>query len=383
MHPTPNRLPATLVLALLSSLVLAACGKGEATKTTPTTPALVQAAVPADGGNGNRLSGEVRAHHEADLGFRIPGKIVARLVDAGTAVKAGTVLARLDPADVQQATEAASAQVAAAKAEFSNAKAELERYRSLFERKFVSQAVLDQRQTAFDAAKARFDQATAEQARARNQLGYATLVADRAGIITQVNADIGQVVAAGQSVMRLAGPDEPEVLVNVPESRINEVQAQRSAPVTVTLWNTPGARYAGRIREIAGAADPASRTFAMRVSILKPDAEVHLGTTADVALSDTVTAPRGASNNAGAASPVRIPLTAITRKDDSATVWVLDAQAGTVAPRAVTVARYGDADAIVSAGLAPGEQVVVAGVHKLLPGQKVKPMDATRGARES
>ena len=363
-----------LLLALGATALLAACGKSEAPQPAALRPVLLQAAAPASGDNLNQLAGEVRARHEADLGFRIPGKIVARLVDAGTQVKAGTVLARLDPADVQQAADAMTAQVAAAKAEFSNAKAELERYRSLFERKFVSQAVLDQRQTAFDAAKARLDQAQAEQARARNQLAYASLVADRDGVVTQSMADVGQVVAAGQSVLRLAGQREPEVLVNVPESRIGEVQAQRGKPLNVVLWATPEKHYVARIREIAGAADPASRTFAMRVSIQQPDADVHLGATANVLLSD---AP------AGATAMTRVPLTAVSRNGNSATVWVFDPARQAVAPRPVTVSRYGDSDAILSAGLNPGEQVVVAGVHKLLPGQQVKPLDATRGARES
>lgn len=372
----PHQSRRGLVAMLATAIVLAACGRAETPKGEAIRPALVQAAQAVGGDSVNLLSGEVRARHEADLGFRIPGKVVARLVDAGTSVKAGTVLARLDPADVQQAADAVNAQAAAAAAEFSNARAELERYTSLFQRKFVSQAVLDQRQTAFDAAKARLDQARAEQVRAKNQVTYSSLVADRDGVITQVNVEPGQVVAAGQSVLRLAGPDEPEVLVNVPENRIGEVLAQRAQPVAIVLWANPAKRYAAKIREIAGAADPATRTFAMRVSLLHPDGDVHLGATANVLLTD-------AANAAATTPATRVPLTALAKSNDGTVVWVLDAGKKSVSPRKVTVQRYGDTDAILSAGLAPGEQVVVAGVHKLLPGQVVSPVDATRGARES
>lgn len=304
-------------------------------------------------------SGEVRARHEADLGFRVAGKLLKRHVDVGSAVKKGQVLAELDPADLQLSAEASRAQVAAAQTEFDFARAELERYRSLLQQKFISQAAFDARQNAYNATAARLEQARSQHAVTRNQAGYATLVADTEGVITAAAAEPGQVLAAGQPVLRLARLGEKEVLIAVPENRLPEFRA--ATAIAVATWSQPGKIYRGALRELAPAADSATRTYAAKISIVDADAEVLWGMTANVLLQST---------HAGAI--VRLPLGAIAQREQQPVVWVADANSATVNPRPVRVGQYGEDGVSILEGLRAGELVVTAGVHKLLPGQQVR-----------
>jgi len=276
-------------------------------------------------------------------------------------VRKGQVLARLDPQDAALSATAAKAQMTGAEADLSLAKAELERYRVLHEKNFVSRAVLDAKTTAHQAAQARLDQARAQAAVSRNQSGYTTLLADANGIITSVSAEPGQVVAAGQPVMRLARPNEKEVVINVAENRINEVR--ESAQAGIFLWANTNKNYPGIVREVAPSADPVTRTFQARVSILQPDLQVKLGMTAVVMFGGQKTV-----------DSVLLPLTAVFQKEGRNQVWVVDPQTGQVAARAIEVSNYREDGVLVSAGLKDGEIVVARGVHKLIPGQTVRLM---------
>jgi RND family efflux transporter MFP subunit len=226
------------------------------------------------------FAGEVKARHESELGFRIGGKIVARLVDVGAHVKKGTPLARLDPADVALQAQAAKAAVAAAQTEHEFAKAEFDRYDNLYRQKFVSGSALDQKRNVMNANAAKLEQAQAQLAVASNQAGYATLVADQDGVVTTVSAEVGQVVTSGQPVVRVAREDEREVAISVPENRLDELKAAKR--LAVALWANPDKVYAATVREIAPAVDASTRTFAVRVSIVAPDADVRWGMTANV-----------------------------------------------------------------------------------------------------
>ncbi|MBI3523094.1 MAG: efflux RND transporter periplasmic adaptor subunit [Betaproteobacteria bacterium] len=356
-----NKLAHTLFFAALGA-TLAGCGSPQEPAEAP-RPALV-IEVKADP-DANRVvySGEVRARHEADLAFRIAGKLTARQVEVGSLVKAGDVLARIDPADSALNAEAARSQLAASSTEYTYASAELDRYRTLLEKKFISQAVYDSKLNAFKAAQAKHNQAQAQAALAGNQAGYAVLRADQAGVITAVNADPGQVVAAGQAVMKLARLDEKEVVIAVPESRLAELRAAQDA--SVRLWAAPEKIYRGRIREIAPTADTATRTFAVKVSMLDADPKVRLGMTANVLLG-------------GAATPsLLLPLSALTQQDGKPSVWVLEGADNKVVARAVQIGAYHENGVSVLSGLKPGERIVAAGVHKLLPGQIVRPLTYT------
>jgi RND family efflux transporter MFP subunit len=352
-----------LGVALAVALAAAGCAKHEAPVETVRPVQLMQVTAGA-GGETSVFAGEVKPRHEADLGFRIGGKIVARLVDVGARVKRGQPLARLDPADVGLQTEAAKAQLAAAETEYNFAKAEHERYQTLLDQKFISASALDAKRNTLNATAARYEQAKAQLAVSANQASYATLAADQDGVITAVNVEVGQVVAAGQVVFRLAREDEREVAIAVPENRIDELRKARE--MGVVLWANPGRIHPARVREIAPAVDPATRTFAVRVAVLAPDPALQWGMTANVLL-------RGES--AGGAS--LLPLTALHQRDGKPAVWIYDPATQQVALRAVEIGPYREDGVVIRAGLAPGEMVVTAGVHKLTAGQKVRPYEGS------
>jgi RND family efflux transporter MFP subunit len=221
------------IAVLAGALALVACAKQEPVVQT-VQPVVLAQAVSAAGAEVAAFAGEVKPRHEADLGFRIGGKLVQRYVDVGARVKKGQPLARLDPSDVALQAEAATAALAAAETEARYAKAEYERYQNLYRQKFVSESALDQKRNQFDANQAKYEQARANLAVTRNQAGYAALVAPEDGVITAVVAEAGQVVAAGAPVMRLARESEREVAIAVPEHRVGELK--RASRIVVALW---------------------------------------------------------------------------------------------------------------------------------------------------
>lgn len=346
-----------LMLATVASL-LVAC-REEERAAVPVPSVLVRTAVPASGDGGAAYTGEVRARHEADLAFRVGGKLVARLVDVGSEVKPGMVLARLDPADLQLNVAAVRAQTSAAESDLALARAEVDRYTALARDKFVSQTALDTRTTAYKAAAARLEQVRAQLAVSGNQAAYGTLSSDRAGVVTAVLAEAGQVVAAGQPVVRVARLDEKEVLIHVPEGRLAELKA--APELTVSLWAQSEARLRGKLRELAPAADPATRTYAARIQLLDRDPAVQLGMTARVAL---------APGHAG--TGIQVPLSAVIDRGQGAEVWVV--AGGKALRRPVLVAAYREDAAILASGVAAGESVVAVGAHKLAAGQAVRPL---------
>ncbi len=304
-------------------------------------------------------TGDVRARWETALGFRVPGKIVARLVEVGQQVKTGQVLARLDPEDQKLSAEAAKQQLMAARSDFQQAKADLVRYKELVDKGFISAAEFDRRKTTYQTAAARLEQATAQLELNRNQTEYTTLRADHDGVVTAVLAEVGQVVSAGQAVVKTARLDEKEVAVNVPENRLVELRAAKDADVS--LWASPGKIYKGRIREISPSADNVTRTYTVKVTVLDPDASVQLGMTANVRLRGGVRA-----------EVARLPLTALFQKGDEAAVWVIDPKTQQVTLKPVLVGRYTQDYVTVVSGLNDGDLIVRAGVHKLNQGEKVR-----------
>ncbi|MFO1282460.1 MAG: efflux RND transporter periplasmic adaptor subunit [Burkholderiales bacterium] len=352
------------VIAATGVLALGACAKHEPPP-EPIRPVKLARVELGRAGEATVFAGEVKPRHESDMGFRIGGKLVARLVDVGARVKPGQALARLDPTDVALQSEASNAAVAAAKTEADYALAEYERFRNLHEQGFVSASALDQKRNARDASRARLDQARAQQDVARNQSGYATLATDAAGVVTAVLAEVGQVVAAGQPVVRVAREEEREVAIAVPENRIDELRAAK-APLVV-LWARRDHAYRARVREIAPAVDAATRTFAVRMSVLDPDAAIQWGMTASVVLESAVPIPDAAL----------VPSPAIHHDaDGKPAVWIYDPATKTVSLRRVTLGGYREDGTLVTSGLADGEWIVAAGAHKLMPGQVVKPWES-------
>lgn len=337
---------------------MAACGE-KATAPVIAPLVVTQKVAMGDAKAHASFAGEVRARAESALGFRVGGKITERLVDVGAVVKAGTPLARLDARDLQLNAASVRSQLAAAQADVVQAQAEHTRYSDLFQKKFVSAAEIDKRKAALDVAQARLDQARAQLSVADNQGAYAVLTADRAGVITAVEAEAGQVVAAGQTVVRLARDAEKEIQIAVPENRLPELQATQK--IEVILWAAPDKRYVGKVREISPGADAVTRTYAVRIAVADADAAMRLGMTANVLVL-----------RAGDGNVAVLPLTALYQQGAGTAVWVVDPATQTIRLAPVKVGGFREDAMTILSGLARDEVVVTAGVHKLTQGQKVR-----------
>jgi multidrug efflux system membrane fusion protein len=340
-------------LIFLASALLGGCDKAPAQtqKPEPPRPIRVQMVELTSQESAVSYSGTVQARVLTDLGFRLGGKVVDRLVNIGDHVAAGQVLVRLDPVDLRLTLEADEQSVAAAEADARSTWADFDRYHRLgrWSPVFLP-AEYDKREAAMKMAKARLAQAERQLALARDQLDYATLRADADGVITALPVEVGQVVTAGQTVASLAYSGETEVVVDVPENRLPDIRA--ASLVLVTLWSAPDRVLRGRLREIGARADPASRTFAVKISLLDtPQGVVSLGMTASVRFAR----PAGFS-------VAVLPSTALTDQDGAPAVWVLDTAHQRAVLRRVQVAAYGiDGAVTITAGLASGEEVVTAG----------------------
>ncbi|WP_026354243.1 efflux RND transporter periplasmic adaptor subunit [Massilia niastensis] len=347
------------VAAALAAAVLAACSK-PAPRTEDIRPVRVVTLSLDAVGERAEFSGEVRPRYESRLGFRVGGKIVERKVDVGAAVRRGQVLMRLDPQDLRLAENQARASLRAAETERDLARADYQRHVDLRARNFVSQAVLEARESALKAAEANVDAARAAFRGQANQAGYASLVADLDGVVTAIDAEAGQVVAAGAPVVRVARTDEKEVVIGIPEDRVEALR--QAGDVSVRLWADRGRAIPGKIREVSPMADPASRTYTVKVSIpARP--EIRLGMTATVQI---------ASGNG--ASSLRVPLSALVQNQGATHVWVVEN--GAVRLAKVAVAGQVDNDVLLGGGVQAGQSVVTAGVHLLKNGQKVRILTA-------
>lgn len=349
--------PARRALALLLLTTLAACKEPEPPRAV-IRPAQVwtvgEEAVAAE----TAYSGTVQARHEAELGFRIGGKISERRGELGSRVQAGQVLARLDARDLDLQLASSRAGLAAAEAELIQTRNELARLKSLYQQKFIGQSALDQAQAAFDAAAARVNAAQAQVSLAENQARYTALVADRPGIITKVAAEVGQVVAAGQPVFRVAYDGEREV-----HARVGEATAQAmpvGTPLQVRLGSAPGLLLEGQVREIAPALD-ATRSVLVKVALAGAPQKLRLGLSADILLP----AARGEAT-------YWLPASALFQQGTSTAVWVLGAD-DRVTLQAVEVLAFRE-DGLLVRGLTQGLRVVAAGVHKLSEGQTIRPV---------
>lgn len=352
------RAPPSLLFIPLA-LVLSACG-GNGGSAQPPRPAMVVQGVAADVAV-ETFAGEVRARREPALAFQVGGRIASRSAEVGDAVRKGQVLAELDPEDLGLQVDAAAAQVAAAEADLALARAERDRYQALVEQQVVSRSLFETRDNAFQAAEARLRQTRAQLAVARNQAGYARLTAPADGRIAQRLAEVGQVVGAGQAVFLLATDGEREVAISLPEQRVERFRP--GLPVKVELWSHPGEQLDGEVREIAPAADPASRTYAARIALRDTRIEADLGQSARVHV---------AFNGRPA---LALPLSAIHAEDGAPFVWVVDPESLRTRKRMVELGPYGEERVPVLSGIEPGDWVVAAGVHLVREDQPVRPVD--------
>ncbi|TIW36701.1 MAG: efflux RND transporter periplasmic adaptor subunit [Mesorhizobium sp.] len=303
-------------------------------------------------------SGSVRARTEMNLGFRVAGKVTERLVDIGQHVNSGDVLARIDPSDYDLSVRSAAANLDAAERQVETVDLAKKRAEQLYAKSFASKSQLDQATLTYAQAVATRDAARSTLAQAKNQVGYTDLKANEDGIVTAISADIGQVVGAGTPVMTVAVDGEKEVLIAVPEMDIAEFRPGKE--VKAGFWSDDALTLAGKVREVAGSADPQSRTFAVRVS-LPNDPRVLLGMTANIEASV-----------ASRKQMVSIPLSALAEKDGQKIVWTVDRTSETVHPRPVKVGDFTVDGVNVADGLKQGDVVVAAGTQFMTENLKVK-----------
>jgi membrane fusion protein, multidrug efflux system len=307
------------------------------------------------------LPAEVRPRFETRYGFRVGGKIATRSVSLGELVKPGQELARIDPTDVTPAINAQTAQLESARTDAQLQNAELKRTRELREKNFISQTQLDRQLAAYDSAAARVRAAEAQLKQVRNALEFTTLRADKPGVVTAIDAEAGQVVAVGQSIVRVAQLGEKEVIVNVPESDIERLRRAQTLAIRVSALGQRS--FTVKLRELSPLADAASRTFLARLTVVDPSEDLKLGMTATLA-----------TESAGEQAMI-VPLTALKSTGDQAQVWVVEPGAQTVRAADVKLGATSGRGVIISTGLRPGDLIVTAGAHLLIAGQKVRVLE--------
>jgi RND family efflux transporter MFP subunit len=358
ISPFSNRASARWTLTIVGAAVLLGACSQPAPPVEPVRAVKVLTVGMSAFESGHEYAGEVKARVESRLGFRVAGKITRRVVEQGQRVKAGQLLAELDPRDYQLAADAGRAQVTAAATQRDLAAADFRRYKELKEQNFISGAELERRDATLRAAQATLEQAQAQLAGQGNQTGYTHLLADVSGVVTAVEAEAGQVVSAGTTVVRIAQDGPRDVVFVLPEDKLATLPV--GAGVTVRSWSG-GEPLKGTVREVAASADPVTRTYTVKVTLTAPQAP-PLGATVYVA-------PAGSAQ--AAVAVIKLPTSALRQEGKGSAVWVLDTASMTVRSQPVQIATADGNEAVIAAGLLPGQKVVSAGVHVLSPGQKV------------
>ncbi len=324
---------------------------------------LVQTQVIQIGGSSQEdsYSGDVVGRYEIPMAFQVSGKLETRNVDEGSVVQPGDLLMQVDPGDIQLNVDSSQAQLESAESQLNLAKDNFDRSSSLYGQGALSKADYENTQTAYNAAQDALNQATAQYQEANNQLKYCSLYADDAGVITDVSAEVGQIVQAGTPVLTLVKNGDLEVEIDVPENRVDDLN--KAKQIKVAFWALPDVSLDGQVREVATIADPVANTFMVRISLSNPPPELKLGMTSTVIV-----------NGPGAQQQVaEIPLTAIYQTGDTPSVWVVQGDQAHL--RAIKIAGFDGNQVQVGAGLNDGDIIVTAGVDKLLEGQKVRLQD--------
>jgi RND family efflux transporter MFP subunit len=339
------------------AIALAGCNDSVAQKAEPVRPVLVATAHYEAESPARSFVGTIRPRIEADMGFRVPGKVAKRLVEVGQSVDIGQPLATLDEVDLKLQAEQADAELHAATGVLAQAAAAETRAKDLRVKGWTTDAQLDQAKAAADEARARLNRAERSVDLTKNSLSYATLLADSRGVVTATLIEPGQVVASGQTAIRVARLAEKEAVVAIPETLVGRA---KEGSATVTLWSEPDRKYAARLREIAPSADPATRTYLAKFSLPGADDRVSLGMTATLTLADPATQ-----------RVARLPLSALFNEGGDPSFYVVDDR-GDVTLKPVTVKAFESNDVVISGGVDEGAKIVALGVQKLDPTQKVR-----------
>ena len=362
-HPSffwfSKRLP--LILVILPVLALGGCNESVAEKVEPARPVLT-ATVHFEAETPNRsFVGTIKPRIETDMGFRVPGKVAKRLVEVGQTVQVGQPLATLDEVDLELQAEQAQAELSAATGVLAQAAAAETRAEELRAKGWSTEAQLDQAKAAADEARARLNRAERSVELTKNSLSYATLLADSRGVVTATLVEPGQVVASGQTAVRVARFAEREAVVAIPETLVGRA---KSGTASVTLWSEADKKYAAKLREIAPSADPATRTYLAKFSLPEADDKVSLGMTATLTLADAATE-----------RVAKLPLSALFSQGSNPSLYTVD-DAGAVKLQPVIVKSYESNAVVISGGVNDGAKVVALGVQKIDPAQKVRVVSA-------
>jgi membrane fusion protein, multidrug efflux system len=352
-----------MILLLPAAAALSACQKEVKATAPEVRPVRTITVAVQPAGETAVLTGHIEAENEADLGFRISGRVIERLVNVGDRVQPGQLLARLDPQDEQNGLRSARANLAAADGQLTQARNNFERQRRLSERGVASRAEFDHAQEGLQTAQARVDDAEAQLKLASDRLSFTELKADAAGTVTARGAEAGEVVQAGQMIVRIARQDGRDAVFDVPAQLLRS--APSDADITVQLAEDPSVTAKGRVREVGEQADPVTRTFQVKVGLTDPPPAMRLGSTVN------------GSVQLNSAPVITVPASALTRTNQQPAVWVVDPSKLTVSLRNIEVSRYDPGTVVVGQGLDAGDIVVTAGVQALHPGQKVRLLPQT------
>jgi RND family efflux transporter MFP subunit len=354
----PTRVLAKIATAGALALALAGCNDIAAQHAAPIRPVLVAPVHYEAQARDRSFVGTVRPRIESDLGFRVGGKVLKRLVEVGALVEAGQPLGTLDEVDLKLQAEQAEAELRAARGVLAQASAAETRTKELRQKGWSTDAQWDQAKAAGDEARARLNRAERQVELTNNSLSYATLVADAPGVVTATLIEPGQVVASGQTAFRVARLAEKEVVVAVPETLLARA---KTGDAHVSIWSVPGKLYVAKLRELAPSADPMTRTYLAKFSMPGVGDEVQLGMTAMLVLSEP------ASERVA-----RLPLSALFDQGAGPSVYTADAASGSVTLKPVSVKAYESNDVLISGGVEEGAKVVTLGVQKLNPAEKVR-----------
>src|SRR5438034_7323689 len=351
-----NRLLAGIVLAVLA-IALAGCNELAAEKVAPSRPVLVTTTHYEAESRARSFVGTIKPRIETDMGFRVPGKVAKRLVEVGQTVDVGQPLATLDEVDLKLQAEQAEAEFSAATGVLAQAGAAEQRAKDLRAKGWTTDAQMDQSRAAADASLARLNRAERQVELTKNSLSYATLLADSRGVVTATLIDPGQVVASGQTAVRVARFAEKEAVVAIPETLVGRAKA---GTASVTLWSDSEKKYTAKLREIAPSADPATRTYLAKFSLPEADDKVSLGMTATLSLADAATE-----------RVAKLPLSALFSQGGDPSLYTVD-DAGAVKLQPVIVKSYESNSVVIAGGVNEGAKVVALGVQKIDPAQKVR-----------
>ena len=353
---TPKATQAFTISLALLALMGVGCEKRQE-EDPRTLPELVRITKPSASSESNQLfTGVVTARVQSDLGFRVSGKITQRLVDVGESVRAGQPLMRIDNTDYAHAITTQAEGVAAAKARADQAAADEARYRGLVTTGAISASTYDQIKAASDTARAQLTAAEAQEKIARDQGDYSVLLADADGTVVETLAEPGQVVSAGQTVIRLAHAGPCEASVFLPET----MRPRLGSLARATLFGKSGSVPA-RLRQLSDSADPLTRTFEARYVLGGVGAQTPLGATVTIQLTGS-----------GTEESLIVPNAAISDRGSGPGVWILNRNNLTVSFRPVAILRIGEEDTYLNSGLKPGEEIVALGAHLLHEGQQVR-----------